>query len=142
MGGGYAAGKGGLLKLLSQKAQDDPDAMPQGALVIDPDLIKAELPEFQASSAMRPGGEPERRTRRRGTSRSSDGGSSETQAARDRGRDHEHQLRRGRQAREVVHRRGYVNPRINYVSVPTDEAIAARRTAPSAGARTAGRAVA
>ena len=123
MGGGYAAGKGGLLKLLSQKHADDPDAMPQGALVIDPDLIKAQLPEFQASSA----DDPEANLR---TYTEAWDIAQHVMA--------EAQKRKlhvivdgitNTNSDEVAKRvksftdAGYVNPRINYVSVPTDEAI-------------------
>lgn len=42
-GGGYAAGKGGVLKILGAKGELPPDSF-----TLDPDQIKAELPEFQA----------------------------------------------------------------------------------------------
>lgn len=123
MGGGYAAGKGGLLHLLSQKHKDDPDAMPQGALVIDPDLIKAELPEFQASSA----DDPEANLRV--YSEAWDIAQHVMAEAQKRKL---HVIVDGitnTNSDEVAKRvksftdAGYVNPRINYVSVPTDEAI-------------------
>jgi Zeta toxin len=42
-GGGYAAGKGGVLKLLAAKGELPPDSF-----TLDPDQIKAELPEFMS----------------------------------------------------------------------------------------------
>jgi hypothetical protein len=42
-GGGYAAGKGGVLKILAARGE-----MPPDSFTLDPDQIKAELPEFQA----------------------------------------------------------------------------------------------
>jgi ribosomal protein L24 len=42
-GGGYASGKGGVLKILAARGETPPDSF-----VLDPDQIKAELPEFQA----------------------------------------------------------------------------------------------
>jgi len=42
-GGGYAAGKGSVLKLMAARGDE---RLPQDALVIDPDRIKAQLPEF------------------------------------------------------------------------------------------------
>lgn len=42
-GGGYAAGKGGVLKILAARGE-----MPPDAFTLDPDQIKAELPEFQS----------------------------------------------------------------------------------------------
>jgi hypothetical protein len=42
-GGGYAAGKGGVLKILGARGELPPDSF-----TLDPDQIKAELPEFQA----------------------------------------------------------------------------------------------
>lgn len=42
-GGGYAAGKGASLKLLAARGE-----LPAGSFTLDPDQIKAELPEFQA----------------------------------------------------------------------------------------------
>jgi hypothetical protein len=42
-GGGYAAGKGSVLKLMAAKGDE---RLPPDALVLDPDRIKAMLPEF------------------------------------------------------------------------------------------------
>lgn len=42
-GGGYAAGKGGVIKILAARGETPPDSF-----TLDPDQIKAELPEFAA----------------------------------------------------------------------------------------------
>jgi hypothetical protein len=42
-GGGYAAGKGGVLDILGAQGELPPDSF-----TLDPDMVKAELPEFQA----------------------------------------------------------------------------------------------
>lgn len=47
-GGGYAAGKGSVLKLMAARGDE---RLPQDALVIDPDKIKAMLPEFEQTLA-------------------------------------------------------------------------------------------
>ena len=53
-GGGYASGKGGIVKQLralgAKRLGLTPEEFDKNTLVIDPDLIKAELPEFQASA--------------------------------------------------------------------------------------------
>lgn len=50
-GGGYAAGKGSVLKLMAARGDE---RLPKDALVIDPDKIKAMLPEFEQTLAEDP----------------------------------------------------------------------------------------
>jgi hypothetical protein len=122
-GGGYAAGKGGLLHMLSQKHPDDPDALPQNALLLDPDLIKAELPEFQASSA----DDPEANLRV--YAEAWDIAQHVMAEAQKRKLNVIVDGITNTNADEVAKRvksftdAGYVNPRISYVSTPTNDAI-------------------
>jgi hypothetical protein len=117
-GGGYAAGKGGVVKQLKRQGQ-----WPDDALLLDPDLIKAELPEFQ-NAAM---DDPEANLRV--YAEAWDIAQQAMKMAQERGLNVVVDGITDTSPDEVAQRvktftdKGYVNPRIIYVSVPTDEAI-------------------
>ena len=123
-GGGYAAGKGGILKRLISEGKVD-----KNTLILDPDLIKAELPEFQLAAMNDPEAnlrvyseawdiaqEVMKEAQARGLNVVVDGitdTSPEEVAA------------RVKSFTDNAGREGpkYINPEIYYVSVPTDAAI-------------------
>jgi uncharacterized protein YidB (DUF937 family) len=124
-GGGYASGKGGILRRLKRDNQWPPDAM-----LIDPDLIKAELPEFQLAAMTDPEAnlrvyaeawdiaqEAMKQAQERGLNVVVDG-ITDTGA--------EEVAQRVKSFTDNTGREGpkYVNPRIIYVSQPTELAIA------------------
>ena len=119
-GGGYASGKGGVVKRL--KAQGE---WPQDALLLDPDLIKAELPEFQLAAM----NDPEANLRV--YSEAWDIAQEAMKQAQQRKLNVVVDGITDTGADEVAQRvksftdKGYTNPRIIYVSRPTDTAIAA-----------------
>ena len=117
-GGGYASGKGGIVKMLQAKGE-----WPDDALLLDPDIIKAELPEFQLAAI----DDPEANLRV--YSEAWDIAQEAMKQAQDRGLNVVVDGITDTGADEVAQRvksftdKGYVNPRIYYVSVATDEAI-------------------
>ena len=117
-GGGYASGKGGVVKMLKSQGE-----WPDDALLLDPDLIKAELPEFQLAAL----DDPEANLRV--YSEAWDIAQEAMKQAQDRGLNVVVDGITDTGANEVGQRiksftdKGYVNPRIHYVSVPTDVAI-------------------
>ena len=119
-GGGYASGKGGVVKRLKAKGE-----WPDDAMLLDPDLIKAELPEFQLAAM----NDPEANLRV--YSEAWDIAQEAMKEAQDRGLNTVVDGITDTGADEVAQRvksftdKGYVNPRIIYVSRPTDTAIAA-----------------
>jgi Zeta toxin len=118
-GGGYASGKGGVVKRLQQDGQ-----WPQDAMLIDPDLIKAELPEFQLAAM----DDPEANLRV--YAEAWDIAQQAVAQAQKRGLNVVVDGITDTNADEVAKRvksftdAGYENPQIHYVSVPTDVAIA------------------
>ena len=127
-GGGYASGKGGVVKDLKARGE-----WPEDALLLDPDLIKAELPEFQLSAM----DDPEANLRV--YSEAWDIAQEAMKQAQDRGLNVVVDGITDTNADEVAKRvksftdKGYVNPRIVYVSVadrrrdPAAPRIAPRR---------------
>lgn len=117
-GGGYASGKGGVVKMLNANGEWPPDA-----LLLDPDLIKAELPEFQQAAM----NDPEANLRV--YSEAWDIAQEAMRQAQERKLNVVVDGITDTGADEVAQRvksftdKGYVNPRIYYVSVPTDTAI-------------------
>ena len=123
-GGGYAAGKGGILKRLIAEGKVD-----DNTLILDPDLIKAELPEFQLAAMNDPEAnlrvyseawdiaqEVMKQAQERGLNVVVDGitdTSPEEVAARVKS----FTSNEGRSGPKYIH------PEIYYVSVPTDDAI-------------------
>ena len=104
-GGGYAAGKGGVQGMLKAENQ-----WPDDAMLLDPDLIKAELPEFQAAATGGPRGEPARLLRGVGHRPGSDEPGAGARAERGRRRDHRHRRQRGRTTGQELHRQGVRQP--------------------------------
>jgi hypothetical protein len=117
-GGGYAAGKGSLLGQMAAQ-----DQLPKDAVVIDPDLIKAWLPEFQQSL----GEDPEANLRV--YTEAWDIAQQAMAMAQKKGMNVIVDGITNTSPDEVAARvktftdAGYVNPRISYVSVPTEEAL-------------------
>jgi hypothetical protein len=117
-GGGYASGKGSVVGKLKSEGN-----WPNDALLLDPDLIKAELPEFQLAAM----NDPEANLRV--YSEAWDIAQEAMKQAQDRKLNVVVDGITDTGADEVAQRvksftdKGYVNPKIFYVSVPTDEAI-------------------
>ena len=117
-GGGYASGKGSVLKMLEHTGQ-----MPDNAVVIDPDVVKAELPEFGAAA----GTDPE--SNLRAYSEAWDVSQQVAAAAREKGLNVVVDGITDTHADEVAAKikaytdAGYENPSIHYVTVPTEEAL-------------------
>ena len=118
-GGGYASGKGSVSKILKANGE-----WPEDALLLDPDIIKTQLPEFQLASM----DDPEANLRV--YSEAWDIAQEVMRQAQNRKLNVVVDGITDTSADEVAYRvksftdKGYVNPRIDYVSVPTDTAIA------------------
>lgn len=131
-GGGYASGKGSVTKMLKARGE-----WPQGAMLLDPDDIKAELPEFQLSAM----DDPEANLRV--YSEAWDIAQEAMRQAQERRLNVVVDGITDTASEEVAKRvqgfldHGYTNPRINYVSVATDEAIARARSRAAKGSKPA-----
>jgi hypothetical protein len=121
-GGGYASGKGGVIKQLKAKGE-----WPEDAMLLDPDLIKAELPEFQHAAM----DDPEANLRV--YTEAWDIAQQAMKLAQEKKLNVVVDGITNTSPDEVAKRlksftdAGYVNPRISYVSVPTEEAISRAR---------------
>lgn len=117
-GGGYASGKGSVIKLMKARGE-----WPEGAMQLDPDLIKAELPEFQLAATTDP------EANLRVYSEAWDIAQEAMRQAQERGLNVVVDGLTNTSADEVAYRvksftdAGYINPRIEYVSTPTEIAI-------------------